>query len=78
MLMSLYLISSKSVHSDRTDREKEQDEQAVERCIKRLKCPHDGKSFDEMTEDEQHEAYHCRQHRYMKCITAPDPDKVEE
>ena len=36
-------------------------------CVKKIKCPHDGKDFSTLTEDEKHDAYHCRVKRHLEC-----------
>lgn len=74
-LVSLLLIFSKNANtSDDPERDKRVQE-AFERCLERIKCPNDGKNIIDVPEEEQHKTYHCRQHRYMKCMTEPDPDE---
>lgn len=76
-LLSLLLIFSKNVNSEDDEdlSRKKRIEEAFERCLERIKCPNDGKNIIDVPEKEQHETYHCRQHRYMKCMIEPDPDQ---
>jgi uncharacterized transporter YbjL len=50
--------------SEKTEKEKN-DEYAE--CLKHKQCPNDGKSLNDLTEEEQHKAYHCRVQRHLEC-----------
>lgn len=64
MLQSSYVSANSQVYSNPD----------YDQCIKSRPCPNDGKSLNDLTEEEQHKTYHCRVKRHMEC-SIPEENK---
>ena len=76
MMFLTFSIAVSSANASKREEDKTEKEKLDEygECIKAKPCPNEGKSLNDLTDDEKHKTYHCRVIRHLECSTPPKED----